>query len=282
MFLMMALLFVLSLAMGIVAVIAGVGGGVLFVPLVALLFPVHIDFIRGAGLLVALAGSMSAAPSLLTQRLSRLKIAVPMALFGSIGSILGARFGLSLSAEAITLWLGVFMIAVAVITLLQGRVASRSEVRRDEKVPQGFLARRWEMEGAYRDLRTEEVIHWQGHRVPVAMISFIGVGFIGGVFGVGAGWANVPVLTLLMGLPLKLAAATSGLIIIVNSASALSVYLAHGAVEPTVAVPAILGMVIGTRIGARLLGRLKPVVVRVAVITVLLAAGVRTLLGGAG
>src|SRR3954468_844182 len=58
-------LFAITFAMGIVAVLAGVGGGVLFVPIVGALFPFHLDFVRAAGLLIALTSALSAAPSLL-------------------------------------------------------------------------------------------------------------------------------------------------------------------------------------------------------------------------
>ena len=50
-------LFAVSFAIGVVAVLAGVGGGVLFVPIVGGFFPFHLDFVRGAGLLLALSGA---------------------------------------------------------------------------------------------------------------------------------------------------------------------------------------------------------------------------------
>ncbi len=275
----MALLFVTSLGLGVIAVLAGVGGGVVFVPLVAALFPIHIDFVRGTGLLVALTGAISAAPRLLDQRLSRVRIAVPLALFGSAGSIIGARFGLGLEAKTVTVWLGAFMLVVAAVTVLQSR---RNDTPTIAESAKGLLVRRWDLVGHYHDPLENADIHWQAKNVFPSMIAFVAIGFVGGVFGVGAGWANVPVLTLLMGLPLKLAAATSGLIIVVNSSAAASVYLARGAIEPTVAVPAIAGMVVGTRIGARLLRKTRPSVIRVLVILVLVAAGLRSLTQGLG
>jgi O-antigen ligase len=61
-------LFFATFALGIVAVLSGVGGGVLFVPIVASFFPFHLDFVRGAGLLIALAGALSAAPATAIER----------------------------------------------------------------------------------------------------------------------------------------------------------------------------------------------------------------------
>ena len=81
-------LFATSFALGVVAVIAGVGGGVLFVPIIGGFFPFHLDFVRGAGVLLALAGALAAAPRLLHDGLASLRLAMPIALAGSVFSIL--------------------------------------------------------------------------------------------------------------------------------------------------------------------------------------------------
>jgi uncharacterized protein len=80
-------LFVVSFLLGIVAIPAGVGGGILFVPIVGGFFPFHLDFVRGAGLLVALAGALSAGPKLLRAGLADLRLGLPLALLASASSI---------------------------------------------------------------------------------------------------------------------------------------------------------------------------------------------------
>ena len=92
------ILFFFCLVLGILAVMAGVGGGVLYVPLVSGFFPFHIDFVRGVGLMVALAGALAAGPGLLRRNLANLRLALPVALIASTFSILGAMLGLYLSA----------------------------------------------------------------------------------------------------------------------------------------------------------------------------------------
>ena len=108
------------------------------------------------------------------------------------------------------------------------------------------------------------------------------IGVLAGMFGIGAGWANVPALNLLMGAPLKVTAGTSSAILALVDSSAVWVYLHRGAVLPLIAVPAVLGMMLGARIGVRLLTVLKGSVVRRLVIVVLLFAGLRSLLKGLG
>src|SRR5688572_31626716 len=94
-------LFVATFALGIIAVLAGVGGGVLFVPIVGAFFPFHLDFVRAGGLLIALTSALSAAPSLLRNGLASLRLAMPLALVGSVTSIAGALIGLALPTQVV-------------------------------------------------------------------------------------------------------------------------------------------------------------------------------------
>jgi hypothetical protein len=118
--------------------------------------------------------------------------------------------------------------------------------------------------------------------MPLGIVLFVGIGFLAGMFGIGAGWANVPALNLLLGAPLKVSVATSGLILSINDTAAGWIYLNRGAVLPLIAVPSVAGMMIGTRIGARLLGKTRPALVRWLVIAILFLAGVRSILSGTG
>jgi uncharacterized membrane protein YfcA len=77
-------------------------------------------------------------------------------------------------------------------------------------------------------------------------------------------------------------AGTSSLVLSLVDSSAAWVYINRGAVLPMIAVPSMLGMMLGARIGARLLDVLKGSVIRKLVIAVLLSAGLRALLKGAG
>src|SRR5258706_153953 len=128
------------------------------------------------------------------------------------------------------------------------------------------------------------VLRGVGGGVPFVPIvgGFGAIGFLGGLFGLGAGFANVPALNLLMAAPLKVAVGSSGLIISIINSSAAWVYIHRGALLPILAVPAILGVMLGSRIGARLLAATPAAVVRRLVIAVLLIAGVRALARGLG
>jgi hypothetical protein len=270
------ILFFFTIALGIIAVLGGVGGGVLFVPIVSTVFPFHLDFVRGAGLMVALCGALSAAPRLLRQGLASLRLALPLALMGSIGSVAGAMVGLALPDHVVKIMLGT---AITLIVVLM-TVARRAEF--PEVAKQDTLGVALGIAGTYFEHSLDKPVDWRTHRTPLGMGLFVVVGFLGGIFGLGAGWATVPTLNLVLGAPVKIAVATSGLIITMNGTAAAWVYLNSGAVIPLIAIPSVAGMMIGTRIGARLLTRAKPKLVRWIVIGILLVTGIRSLLSGLG
>ncbi len=269
-------LFVASFLMGIVAVPAGIGGGTLFVPIVGSFFPFHLDFVRGAGLLVALASALSAGPMLLRGGLGSLRLALPLAVLASASSIGGAMLGLAMPANVVQMLLGGVVLGIVVLMLL----AKKSEfphVARPDALSQALA-----LNGVFIDGASGRSVQWQVHRTLPGLFVFLFIGVLAGMFGIGAGWANVPALNLLMGAPVKVAAGTSGLVLSLVDSSAAWVYINRGAVLPMIAVPSVVGMMLGARIGARLLNVLKGAVIRRMVIAVLLFAGLRALLKGTG
>jgi hypothetical protein len=269
-------LFVVCFLMGIVAVPAGIGGGTLFVPIVGSFFPFHLDFVRGAGLLVALASALAAGPTLLRGGLGSLRLALPLAVLASASSIGGAMLGLAMPANLVQTLLGGVVLGIVVLML----VSKKSEF--PQVAQPDALARALALHGVFIDGASGRAVQWQVHRTVPGLLVFLGIGVLAGMFGIGAGWANVPALNLLMGAPLKVSAGTSGLVLSLVDSSAAWVYINRGAVLPMIAVPSVVGMMLGARIGARLLDVLKGSVIRRMVIGVLFFAGLRALLKGTG
>ena len=271
-----ALLFAASFAIGIVGVLAGVGGGVLFVPIVSGFFPFHLDFVRAAGLLLALCGALSAAPRLLRGGLASLRLAMPLALAGSITSIAGALIGLALPTQITQIALGATILGIALL-MLGARRSDFPDVARQDSIGAALG-----LSGEFRDPADGRTLQWRTHRTLPGIFMFCGIGLLAGMFGLGAGWANVPALNLLMGIPLKLAVGTSGLILSVVDTSAAWVYIHRGAVLPVLVAPSIVGVMLGAKVGAQLL-RIAPArTVRKIVIALLLVAGARALMKGLG
>ncbi len=262
--------------LGIIAVLAGVGGGVLFVPLVSGFFPFHLDFVRGTGLLVALAGALAAGPGLLKRNFASLRLALPVALITSCCAILGAFLGLALPGNVVQICLGVTIVGIAALLLASKNTANPVVTKQDA------LGMALGMQGAYLDPATGGVVEWKTHRTLPGLLLFIVIGIMAGMFGLGAGWANVPVLNLLMGAPLKVAVGTSKFLLSITDTSAAWVYMNRGCVIPLMAIPSIIGLMAGSFVGVKLLAKAKPTFIRYMVIGVLFFAGGKALLKGLG
>jgi uncharacterized membrane protein YfcA len=269
-------LFVVTFIMGIFAVLGGVGGGVLYVPIISGFFPFHLDFVRGAGLLVALSGALAAGPGLLKANLASLRLAIPVALIASICAIIGALIGLALPTQIVQIALGATILGICVLML----VAKKSEVPDVPKADN--LSTILRIYGVYQEESTGETINWKIHRTPVGLGMFIIIGIMAGMFGLGAGWANVPVLNLLMGAPLKISVATSKFLLSITDTSAAWIYLNKGCVIPMMVVPSLVGIMLGSFIGVRLLKVAKPTFIRWMVIAILAFAGLKALTKGLG
>jgi hypothetical protein len=271
----MVLLFATTFVIGVFGVMAGIGGGVLFVPLVSGFFPFHIDFVRGAGLFIALGSSLAAAPYLLRQNLASLRLAMPVALIASAFSIVGAQLGLWISAlnpAYIQGALGVVILGIAMIML-------RTPIRVFPVVSGNDPVAKWlGLQGWFVEETTGERMNWTVHRAAVGLSGFVLVGLLAGIFGLGAGWANVPLLNLVMGAPLKIAVATSSFSLSITDTTAAWVYFNRGAVLPALVVPSLVGVMLGAMLGSRMLPHVPAFMIRRLVIGVLMLAGIRSVL----
>ena len=269
-------LFVATFLIGIVSSLAGIGGSTLFVPIVSSFFPFNFDFIRGTGLFVALACSLSAGPKLLKANMASLRLVIPLALLASSSSILGAYIGLSMPQGILKILLGVLIVAIALVFVF----SKNSEIPKVGRPDS--LARYFNIGGTYYESSSGKDIPWTVWRFPQGLILFCLIGIIAGMFGIGAGWANVPVLNLLLGTPLKIAVGTSMSLLAITDTSAAWIYLNQGAVLAIITIPSVLGIMVGSRVGVKILNVTKPKSIRYIVILMLLFAGIKSLLDGLG
>lgn len=270
------ILFIVTYLIGVIAVLGGVGGAVLFVPIVSGFFPFHLDFVRGAGLLVALSASLAAGPGLLRKGLADFRLALPMGLIASTSAIAGAVIGLALPADIVQTAMGMTILAIVVIMFL-ARKSDYPKVKKSDA-----LSAALRIHGVYFEETLGRNVEWKIHHTPRGMGMFVIIGFMAGMFGLGAGWANVPTLNLLMGAPLKLSVATSMFLLSITDTTAAWVYINQGAVLPMLVAPSLIGIMLGSMTGVRLLTKAKPASIRKVVLIMLFLAGLRAMFKGLG
>lgn len=270
------ILFIVTYLIGVIAVLGGVGGAVLFVPIVSGFFPFHIDFVRGAGLLVALSASLAAGPGLLRKGLADFRLALPLGLIASTSAIAGAMAGLALPAGIVQTAMGMTILAIVAIMFL-ARKSEYPEVKEPDA-----LSTALGIHGVYFEASLGKNVDWKIHHTAKGMGMFVIIGFMAGMFGLGAGWANVPTLNLLMGAPLKLSVGTSMFLLSITDTTAAWVYVNQGAILPMLVAPSLIGIMLGSMTGVKMLTRAKPTAIRKIVMIMLFLAGMRAMLKGLG
>jgi uncharacterized membrane protein YfcA len=268
-------LFLVTTVIGVIAVLGGTGGGVIFTPLMMGFTPINSYIIRATGLFVALSGSLIAARPFLRKGLANTKLllfaAVPYTVFAVLGALLAGYINDTMGksgAAIVNLALGCLVVFIALLMLIGGRQVEYPEVKKTDK-----FSERLALSATYWEKSLSKAVTYKIARAPVGIILFCLVGLISGLFGVGAGWAMVPVLNMALFAPVKVAVASSKVLIGIGDTGAIWPYLASGAVFPLFVIPSIAGVVLGTTIGARIMPAIKAGFIRWLVVCILLVSG---------
>ncbi len=276
------IILVTTTVLGIIAVLGGVGGGVVFTPVMMGFTSMDSFIIRATGLLVAMAGSLVAARPFLRKGLANIRLIVfaafPYSVFAVIGALLAGyiKETMGITGDAlIRIGLGVLVIIISIILITAGKKIEYPEI----KEPCSFTDR-LELAMAYWEESLGKVVDYKLVRAHYTIPLFCAVGLISGLFGLGAGWAMVPVFNLVMMAPLKVAACCSKVLIGIGDTAAVWPYLMAGGLFPLFAVPSMLGLMIGTMIGAKIMIRIKAGFVRWLIIAIMIFSGIRLLMKG--
>jgi hypothetical protein len=201
---------------------------------------------------------------------------MPVALIASTCAIFGALVGLALPTNVTQTALGATILGIVVL-MIMAKKSTFPDVPQSDKLSSALG-----IYGIYNEASLGQTIDWKIHRTLTGLLLFIFIGFAAGMFGLGAGWANVPVLNLTMGVPLKISVGTSKFLLSITDTSAAWIYMNQGAVIPMMVVPSIVGIMLGSFIGVRILKVAKPTFVRWIVIGMLLFAGAKAITKGLG
>jgi uncharacterized membrane protein YfcA len=148
------------------------------------------------------------------------------------------------------------------------------------RVPRDRLADRLRLHDSYYDESVGQQIHYRVTRTPIGFGLMWIAGVSSGLLGIGSGALKVPAMDLAMGLPIKVSTATSNFMIGVTAAASAGVYFSRGDVNPFVAAPVAVGVLIGATTGSRLLPKLKSRSIRLLFVAILLWISIQMLWKG--
>jgi uncharacterized membrane protein YfcA len=250
------LIFLTSILAGLFGALTGLGGGTVMVPILTYL-GVDIKLAIAASMVSVIATSCGSAAVYVKERIVNLKLGMFLEMFTIIGALIGATLTLLSRSSILFLAFGAILIFSGIAMVIKERM-------KDGKSPlvQDRFSRFLGLTCSYEDRAEKRRVEYCPVHVREGGPLMILAGIISGLLGIGAGAFNVLIQDLVMGLPTKASTSTSNLIIGVTALAGSSVYLAAGLIDPTLAIPIILGVSLGAFAGTAILVRLTNQAVR--------------------
>lgn len=267
------LVFAGSFAAGLLGALTGLGGGVVLVPLLTLVFHVDIRYAIGASLISVIATSSGAAAAYVREGFSSVRIGM----FLEVATTLGALFGAFLAAKVPTRALAILFGAVLIYSAWLSWRSNRST--HVEAAIDNPASDRLKLSGSYPGPGGKH-IDYKVDRIPQGFAMMFGAGTLSGLLGIGSGAVKVLAMDRIMRIPFKVSTTTSNFMIGVTAAASAGIYLRRGYVDPSLAAPVMLGVLSGAVIGAKLLTRAKVSVLRAVFSYVILALGIEMIVNG--
>lgn len=265
-----------SVVAGVFGALLGLGGGTFIVPVLTLFFGVPIHYAAGASIVSVIATSTGAASSYVRERISNVRIGVFLATATTAGALVGALLVGVISVRLLYIIFAV-LLGYSGVAIFQKRGVELPEGVRPDR-----LATRFELNGAYRDrVLGREVAYSATNVVGGYAVMFV-AGLTSGLLGIGSGLLKVLGLDVAMKLPMKVSTATSNFMIGITAATTAAAYFFHGYIQPGVAAPVAIGVLIGSLLGTIVMGRLRNTTLRKIFLPVVIYVAADMLLKGLG
>ncbi|HVT04748.1 MAG TPA: sulfite exporter TauE/SafE family protein [Thermoanaerobaculia bacterium] len=264
---------------GLIGSIFGLGGGILIVPLLAIVLRVPMHQAVATSLLCVIATSSAAASRNVRRGVANVRLGMTLEIATVIGAMIGGAVAGNISANMLMMIFGCAMILMS-IPMARGVADEPEEIATaDELVEETFTD---SLNGSYFDAAEQSVVTYRVRRLPLALSISSIAGLLSGLLGVGGGIIKVPALTLLCDVPMKAAAATSNFMIGVTAVASAVIYYGRGDVSPLISAASVLGVFAGSRTGSVLAGRIKSASLRKGFSMVMVVIAIQLILKANG
>ena len=263
---------------GVFGSLLGLGGGILIVPLLTFGFGLEFRAAVGVSLVCVIVTSSAAAGVYLERHLANLRLGMLLEVFTASGALIGGLVAFLLP-DRVLAGLFALLLVYTAVTMLRRRatpagdagtsIANADDAAGAEQTPASFRA----------------TLAGPGYR-PIRLGAGIGgsifAGVVSALLGVGGGIVKVPLMHLVMRVPLKVATATSNLMIGVTASASAIVYLLRDGINPLVAGPTAIGVFAGAMVGSRVAQRIDVRLLRLLFVAVLALTAVQMTLRALG
>jgi uncharacterized membrane protein YfcA len=263
----------ISVVAGFFGSLVGLGGGIVVVPVLTLLYHIDIRYAIGASIVSVIATSSGAAAAYVRERLTNLRVAMLLELGTTAGAITGACLAGILALRWLFLIFGLVLAASAVAMIYRIRQSPGAPIR-------DRWADRLKLHDRYFDPARGSAVAYRVVRTPVGLALMYLAGIISGLLGIGSGVLKVLAMDLAMRIPIKVSTATSNFMIGVTAAASAGVYFSRGDIDPFIAAPVAIGVVLGATVGSRVMPKTDSRLLRLIFVLVLLFVSAQMILRG--
>lgn len=260
-----------SIVAGLLGALTGLGGGVVIVPVLCLLFKTDLHYAIGASLVSVIATSSGAAAAYVREGYSNIRIGMFLEVATTAGALLGAYLTAKVSAR----WIGVIF---GMVLLYSAWASLRGKSDDTGSSEHNALAMSLKLRGSYPvSGRKEEYV---AQHVPAGFSIMFVAGTLSGLLGIGSGAVKVLAMDQVMRLPFKVSTTTSNFMIGVTAAASAGLYLSRGYILPGLAMPVMLGVLTGSLVGSRILVKAHVKSLRLLFSVVIVALGAEMIYSG--
>ncbi|MGZ4862470.1 MAG: sulfite exporter TauE/SafE family protein [Halobacteriota archaeon] len=250
--LILLIIFFVSLFVGVITSMLGVGEGLLLVPFLTLAAGIPIQTAIATSLVSSIANSSAASMTYAKDRRLNLRLALWFAITATIGAIIGAQIAAQIDRMLLNeVFAAALVVAAALMFLRRKEVDAEStdlhESHRD----------RLQLDGSYKNAVLERTLSYRVKRPLLGLLSGFAAGNASGLLGIGGGIINVPIMTLGMRVPIKVATGTSAFIIGLTTAVGAIIYYSNGFVQPLLAAIVVEAVFVGATVGPRIQGKIR-------------------------
>jgi uncharacterized membrane protein YfcA len=268
--------FGVSIGAGLFGALLGLGGGVILVPVLTLVLGIDIHYAIGASIVSVIATSSGAAAAYLRDGVTNIRVGMFLEIATTTGAIVGALIAGYIGGA------GLFIVFGVVLTYSAYAMFRRRDAELPTGVEMGPLANFLHLGSAYYDSALNRLVEYNVRGARYGLPLMFVAGAVSGLLGIGSGVLKVPAMDLAMKLPLKVSTATSNFMIGVTAAASAGVYFIRGDVNPFIAAPVAMGVLIGATVGTRLMMRTRSTQIRRVFVVVLVFVALQMLVKGFG
>jgi uncharacterized protein len=260
-----------SFGAGLLGALTGLGGGLVVVPMMTLLFHIDLRYAIGASLVSVIATSSGAAAAYVREGFTNVRVGIFLEVATTVGALSGAALAGFIPTSALAVLFGLVLLYTAYRSL-------RAPEEHPTDLPSDPLALRLRLNSTYPTAAGIRAYSVQGVKKGFALMFVAGV--LSALLGIGSGIVKVLAMDHTMKLPFKVSTTTSNFMIGVTAAASAGVYLHRGYIEPALAFPVMLGVLAGALLGARILAGAKTLWLRRIFTTVVVVLALEMLYKG--